>query len=333
MALFLDNRGRPRKLALLALVTAALVPAAVASAAAASPSTFQRFQAEVTGVDGVPRPGPVSLGVWFFQELGLDGGPGNAGGLNSGSVMDSPAFATLFANIWLPKELKVSLKPFPGCAERTVLNSPDACPPGAELGASCSAAALRGAGAPACPAFAGGLLRPRVSPSNPDIAGKYSYFARLALRVFKLGRDNRGRRLSDTLALRVDSAITGNILVVGKVAHVSRSDERRFGITAKTFPNKLSFTIPSGLIEPVPGSVSQLTDFRALMNRGQSADRSFVRLASCPRSESIPLAYSAEYNLNLERGDRGLGRSSLANGGYSVSEIGRTVGTTAPCRR
>lgn len=325
---------------------ASLFSVSLATVAAASPSTYQRFAAGMGVPGSAPKRGPVPLSLRFFQEVGLQGGPLNEGNLNSGSVLESPAFATVFAYIWLPREVTISLGAFPGCREGTILNDPDACPRGAEVGRRnpggmdpatgrdrCSVPGQPAEGRRPCLVYAAGLLRARVSADNPSVAGRYLLPSWLSLRMFNLGRGADDRALGNSLALRVTSPSSGNVLVRGVISKVGRADAGRFGAGVRHFSRKIRFVIPSGLIEPLPGFVSQLTDFRAEMKRTVRAGKALVRLDRCPRDGRVRFAYSADYNENLETGNIGLGTASPANGGFTINEVGSVTRASAPCHR
>lgn len=319
---------------------------AAAAAAAASPSAYQRFVANLGPSADPPSPGPVPLAIRFFQDVGLKGGPLNLNDLNSGAVLESPAFATVFAYIWLPREISISLDSFRACRERTILDSPASCPPGSEVGKKnpvgsdpdqgrdlCLLSAQAISGPHQCSSYAAGLLRSKVGPENPNVSGRYLLASRLTLRIFNVARNRDGRPSGDTLGLRVFGPSSGNIVVKGKLSRVSRRDIKKFGQAVRGFRRKIRFEIPSGLIEPATGSISQLTDFRAELRRVINAGRSLVTLRRCPRSGKVPFAYSADYNSNLDVGNKGLGTNSASNGLYSVSEVGSVSIAHASCRR
>ena len=210
------------------------------------------------------------------------------------AITASPPYATLFANLWLPRGMKFDLGSFPKCTTATVLDSPAKCPNGSEVG--------RGE--------AGGYARPKSAPAGVGT------FVGLNLRIFVAG--------SDALNLRAKTPLT-TALIRGKLT-------RATGPQALTYGWKMRFTIPIELIQPAPGLVSQLTDFSATLPAQRYRGRPLARVASCPAPQKGALGFNGEFNSNLSRGNIGMGTSSPENGEFTVDAVSPVIGVTSSCR-
>ena len=210
------------------------------------------------------------------------------------AITASPPYATLFANLWLPKGMKFNLAAFPKCAASTVLDSPVRCPRGSEVGTG----------------RAGGYARPVSAP-----AGVGSYVG-LDLRIFVGG--------ADSLNLRAKTPLT-TALIRGRISRATGTRASRYGW-------RMRFTIPIELIQPTPGLVSQLTDFSATVPPQRYRGKAFAQVTRCPAPRRGALGFNGEFNSNLARGDAGMGTSSPQNGGFTVSAVSPVVGVTSPCR-
>lgn len=210
------------------------------------------------------------------------------------SITASPPYATLFANLWLPRGMKFDLGSFPRCATETVLDTPAKCPKGSEVGSG----------------KAGGYARPMSAPAGVGT------FVGLDLRIFVAG--------GDTLNLRAKTPLT-TALIRGKLTKAT-------GLQASDYGWKMRFTIPIELIQPAPGLVSQLTDFSATIPAQRFHGKPFARVASCPAPYRGALGFNGEFNSNLSRGDVGMGTSSPQNGEFSVDAVSPVIGVTSRCR-
>jgi len=307
-----------RFLPFLLLLSLLTVPAA----AQAAPSTYQRFDAKLVGgnkAGSAKKPAAVGLALRPYHQVGLAGGKDNTGGLNSGAVMESPAFATAFANIWLPKELKFNTGSFPGCNFITVLNDPDLCPKGSEVGLKNSDDACGSAGKPLCSVYAKGLVR-GIAPSNNlgSVAGLYALETTLSIRIFVISTYENGSKAKDAIALRVLSPLTGNIIIPGQLSKAT-------GSAAKTYGNRMRFSIPRGLISPLPGLISQLTDFNAGMQKLSIKGQPLIGLTGCPKSKKLTFGYNGEYVINAKT-------TSVGGGSFVVGETGPVVKSLVACK-
>lgn len=309
------------RLCLLALLGALCLPAL----AQAAPSTDQRFDARLEGgskAGTAKKPAAVGLFIRPFHVVGLAGGPKNTGGLNSGAVMESPAFSTKFANVWLPKQLKFNNNSFPGCDYATVLADPDSCPKGSEIGLQNKDPKCGEEGRAACTIFATGLVRNRVPDPSVNISGIYVLPVTLAIRIFVVKNDESGRSVKDTIALRVISPVSGNIILPGRLS-------RATGAQAKTYGYRMRFTIPRGLVTPADGLISQLTDFSAGIKKVSYKGKPFVGLTSCPSSRKLNFGYNGEYVINGQRNPNDRNPDTE----FIIGEVGSVVAKQVPCKK
>lgn len=255
-----------------ALVAAGGLAAAPANA---DPTEFQRFEASLDGRSGTKaRPRPVQVTLHTWQEA--IGEPP--------SFLENPPYAMLFVHIYLPKAVKLDTSRVPGCAEKRIIDDPNSCPKGSEIGKTGEAA---------------GYARPVNAPAGVGA------FLSLTNRIFVI------KGLRNTLAVRVKTPLTAGAMRA--VVRPARGSER-----AK-WGQVVDFTIPIGLVQPAPGVMSQLTNFIGVIRAATAGGRPVLGLGSCPARERLSFGFVADYNRNLETGDRGLGTSSAANGSFSVN--------------
>lgn len=308
-----------------ALVAALAFSLTFASPASANPSEFQRFEAGFISNDragSARKPAAVGLYVRPYHLVGLEGGKNNAGGLNSGAVMESPAFSTKFANVWLPKQLKFNLDKFPGCDYATILGYPDQCPKGSEVGLKNKDPKCGEPGRAACTIYATGLVRNQLSnPSSQSIAGIYVLPVTLAIRLFVAKNDEQGRKARDLIGLRVISPVSGNVIIPGRLSRAS-------GAQAKSYGYRMRFTIPRGLVSPTEGLVSQLTDFSAGIAKVSYKRRPMVGLTSCPKSRKLLFGYNGEYVINAQRNLA----SKSPDDEFVIGEVGPVISQQVRCR-
>ncbi len=273
-----------------ATALAALVPV---TSAVASPSTFQRFDAKVSGKAGTnSKPKSVGLSLRPYTVVGKAGGAANTGNKNSGALLETP-FATVFANVYLPKQLTINTAGFPACSDAMILATPNACPKGSEVGGGVAAGFARNV------------------PSDP---GQYLLDLALTVRVFV---SSAGK---NTVALRVLNPTTGNSIITGVVSKAS-------GSAAKTYGSRLRFTIPHGLIEPLPGLISQLSDFGSTLKPQTYKHHSLITLKACPKNKKLNFGYSGEYNIGLDKT-----KSPKTASGYSIDSVGKVINTRVACK-
>ena len=335
-----------RRVVLTAAV-AAVASMAFAGVASAAPYTLQHYTAKINGSNKAgtsKKPKAISVTLNPHHDVSLAGGPTNAAGQNTGAVLEAP-FATVLAYTWFPKEIKVDTSVVPGCDEKTILNTPDKCPKGSEVGTSnpggreangkdkCEAAGTNDKGQPtACTVYAAGLVRKKDLPEG---AGTYlasgTTFPNgtvLAVRIFAMNKLANGKKAKDTLALRVVSPISGNVIIRAEFAKVSAAEKAQFDGAAR-YATRTKFSIPTGLIEPVSGYMSQLTDFNAGLKAISKKGKPFFGLAGCPASKKLDFGYNGQYNLGLDKSSSP--KNAPENGGFSINSTGPIVSSEVPC--
>jgi hypothetical protein len=217
---------------------------------------------------------------------------------NPPGFLESPPFATVFAHIWWPKPSVVNTNMLPGCDEKVILENPDSCPKDSEVGEK---------------GVAEGYARPVNAP--------FGVGTKVALenRIFVI------KGVKDTIALRVKTPLTTAIM--------RAKTQKATGSMAKKYGLRTDFTIPIGLIQPAPGLVSQLSNFTGILAKKTYKGKAVFGLKKCPANRKLTTAYQGEYNINLSTGDKGLGVTSAANGGFSVNEKSKIVTSTSTCKQ
>lgn len=214
------------------------------------------------------------------------------------TFLENPPFATVFAHIWWPKPSVVNTNMLPGCEEKVILEDPDSCPKDSEVGE---------------PGVAEGYARPVNAPQG--VGAKVS----LQNRIFVI------KGVKDTIALRVKTPLTTAIM--------RAKTQRATGSMAKLYGLRTDFTIPIGLIQPAPGLISQLSNFTGILAKKTYKGKAVFGLKKCPANKKLTTAYQGEYNINLSTGDKGMGVTSPANGGFSVNEKSPIVTSTSTCKQ
>ena len=253
-----------KKSLLIAAVTAlaVTVPAASAFAGAAE---YQRFTPGIIGKAGTDaNPKAITLLLHPFHEYGIEGGPTNTGGLNSGAAMEAP-FSTVFANVYNDKALVFNLGSFPTCKLQTVIDDPDACAAGSRVDV---------------PSSATGLVRTKGA-----LPGIYTLATVLEIKTFVLSKDS--------LALRVKTPLV-TAVIEGKIGKAT-------GSAAKKYGTRVRFSIPDGLIAPTEALVSQLVDFNSGIKAVSSKGKPLVGLKKCPKSKKLNFGYNGEFTINTTR--------------------------------
>ena len=241
----------------------ALVPA---SSALATPYTYQHFAAHVIGKAGTDKK-PASVGSYLkpFHDIGDAGGAANAGGVNSGALLE-PAFETTQAHVFLPKQMKLATKGFPVCKDAVILAAPDPCPKGTEIG--------------------GGVAHGYARNSNAA-SGTYLLAPDLTVRVFIMSPTRIG--------LRVISTVTAAAIITGDIGPAK-------GAAAKLYGTDIYFKIPQGLIEPLPGIASQLSAFDSTIPAVKNSKGVPLQtLAACPKNKKLNFGYNGVYNVGLDK--------------------------------
>ena len=335
-----------RRVVLTAAV-AAVASMAFAGVASAAPYTLQRYTAKINGSNKAgtsKKPKAISVTLNPHHDVGLAGGNTNTGSLNTGAVMEAP-FATVLAYTWFPKEIKVDTSVIPGCAEKVILATPDKCPKGSEVGTAnaggrdpvtgkdkCEDQGTNDKGQPiACTVYAAGLIRKK------DLAEGVGTYTKsgasfpngtvLSVRIFAMNKLANGKSVKNTLALRVVSPVSGNVIIRAEFAKVSAAEKAQFG--ASRYTTRTKFSIPTGLIEPLPGFMSQLTDFNAGLKAISKKGKPFFGLAGCPASKKLDFGYNGQYNLALDRNSSP--KNAPENGGFSINSTGPIVSSEVPC--
>jgi len=277
-----------------------LIPASAALAAGGakwSPTLGQNFAAKVFGKSGTTSK-PGSVGTYFhpFHLVGNKGGPTDIGGKNTGALRN-PTFSTVLAHILMPKEVTLSGKGFVTCTFTPAeVSDPDLCPKGSELG--------KGSGA--------GFARlPKALP------GTYTLEPVLTVRVFLTGPEE--------ISLWTYNPTTKENIIVGSIAKAT-------GTYKKKFATDITFHIPKGLIEPIPGFASQLTSFEATVDaKKNAAGKPLVALTGCPKNKTLVFGYYGLYNIGLDT--KASPKISPAGGNsYSVNQVGNVVESKVPCK-
>lgn len=214
------------------------------------------------------------------------------------SFLESPPFSTVFAHIWWPKPSVVNTNILPGCEEKVILENPDSCPKDSEVGEK---------------GVAEGYARPVNAPVG--VGTKVS----LENRIFVI------KGVKDTIALRVKTPLTTAIM--------RAVTKKATGPMAKSYGLRTDFTIPIGLIQPAPGLVSQLSNFTGILAKKTYKGQAIFGLKKCPKDKKLTTAYQGEYNINLSSGDKGMGVTSAANGGFSVNQKSEIVTSTSACKQ
>ena len=283
---------RKIKFLIVGALVASVAGAMATSAVAADPAKYQRFTWGAKGKAGTDKkPRAVQLTLNPYHEA--VGTPP--------AYLEALPFATVFAHIYYPKQIEINTSKVPGCKEVTILEEPDACPKGSEVG-------VKGAG------VAAGWARPvnaGVGVGTP---------VNLENRVFVIAG------AKNTLAIRVKTPLTTAIM--RSVYRKAKSAEKKQGWYSVS-----DFTIPIGLIQPLEGLVSQLSDFKGVIAARTYSGRPLVGLKACPKNKKLTLGYMGEYNINLSEGNKGKGVTSPANGGFSVNEKSKIIKVTkSACR-
>ncbi len=279
-----------KKSLLIAAVTA-LVVAIPASSALATPWGYQRFDVSVVGKHGTAKKtNQIRLNLHPFHEFGTKGGPDNIGNQNTGATLEAP-FSTVFAYILMDKAISFNTGSFPGCDKTTVINTPDKCPAGSRVDVPSSAA---------------GMLRPKNNTTGAFLAwGKQPGFpdnklVNLEIKTFVMNAyEPGGAPVKDTLALRVQSPVSGGVVIEGKLENVT-------GAAKKLYTKQMRFSIPDGLIQPAGGIVSQLVNFDSGVKAVSSKGKPLVGLGACPKSKKLNFGYYGEYTINTTRAANGI---------------------------
>lgn len=277
---------------LLIVVVAALTALIPVSSALAAPYTLQRFGAKVVGKAGTDKK-PSSVGVYInpYHIYGDKGGADDAGGVNSGALLE-PTFETVAAHVYLPKEMAISTAGFATCSESMILAAPDSCPKGSEIGKGVAYGWARGFN---------------------EAPGHYVLAVPLTVRAFILS--------SKAITLRVISPVIAANVMTGVIGKAK-------GAAAKKYGTDISFTLPKGLIEPLPGTASQLAAFDSTLNAAKnSKGKALMSLKACPKNKKLNFGYNGIYNIGLDKT-----KSPKTASGYSINSTGPIVGITAPCK-
>lgn len=277
--------------AILILTVVSALLALPASDALAAPDSYQQFDAKALGKAGTDKK-PASVGLYLHPYSTVDGsgGPENIGGVNSGQLLE-PTFETVTAHVYLPKQMTIATKGFPTCTQPVILAAPDSCPKGSEIGQG----------------VASGYAR------NSNAApGTYLLAPTLTARVFIVN--------SKSIGLRLISSVTAAAIIIADIGPAK-------GALAKTYSTDLTFTIPKGLIEPLPGVASQLTTIEATIRaRKNSRGLPLLSLKACPKSKKLDFAYAGVFNIGLDKT-----HSPKTALGYSINSVGRLGNVKSPC--
>lgn len=272
----------------LALVAVGLVTAVQALA---GPEDFQRFKGSLFGAQGsrsLAKAGPVG----FFVDFALASDVAD----RSGALFERVPFATLFADIYVDRQ--VAVRPFmaAGCPPEQI----KALNPALRTVNTCAAATQLGEG------LASGYAR------NVDSApGEYLRHVDLQVRAFR----GPGR---ESFLLYVYSELSKENLVSASVSRIPGKGP---------YGSRIRFVIPRGLITPGQGVVSQLAGFRIRIPAGVAGGRGVFRLGRCPSSRRLKMGFRADYNENLSTA----GRSKNADG-FAITSRSPFLRTSSRCR-
>ena len=297
------------KKSLLVLGISALAVALPASSALASPSKFQRFDVGVVGGHGTAaKPKAIQLKLHPFHEYGTKGGPTNAGNKNTGGTLEVP-FSTVFAYIYFDPAIVFNTNSFPGCDKTTVINTPDDCPAGSRVDIASSASGMLRVKGGAPGAFAAWPKQPGF-PANDLVNLEIKTFVENALTP-------GGAPVKDTLALRVQSPVSGGVVIDGKLENV-------VGPAKKFYTKRMKFSIPDGLISPAPTVVSQLVNFDSGVRAVSANGKPLVGLGACPKSKELNFGYNADYTINTTRQSDGIH--------WLIGDTGKIISKVVPCK-
>ena len=290
--------------AILTVGAACLLASVMASSAFAGPSTYQHFTARVIGKAGTVKK-PASIGTYLspFHDFGIAGGKTNAGGLNTGAIVEEP-FATVKAHIYMPKEITLATTGFPQCKDTVALKTPDKCPKGSEIGKGVAAGFGRN--------------------SKTSLVGTYALTTALTVRVFIITDKN-------TIALRTYSGATKEGLIKGVI-------KKATGAQAADYKTDIEFSIPSGLIEPLGGVISQLSSFDSTIKAAKNKKgKALQTLSGCPANGKLKFGYNGIYNIRLDKTTQPLYTAPALDGGvgkkFSMNEVGPIVTSEATCTK
>lgn len=274
----------------LSLVLSIVVMLVMAGGASASPGTLQDFQVSLTSSKAGTGKKPAWVGVNlrpFHRDSTLSGNA-NVGWNATGAFLETPPFATKYATIYFSKYIKFNNSKFPTCPLKTVLESPDSCPKLSEIGRG--GKEIKGSdGSLAKKDYALGGARAINS-------GDYVLATELTVRNFNLGNNK--------IALRVYNTLINQNVMDGTLSTKLTSAEKKAG-----YGSKLRIDIPQGLVESLPGIVSQLSDFnsglRKVTVKKSGKTYGFAGLTGCPKNKTLNFGYQGEYNVNAEKNASG----------------------------
>lgn len=295
-----------KSIAVVAVLSLSLV---VAGQAQASPSTLQDFQISLTSSKAgtSKKPNWVGINMRPFHRDSTLSGSASAGWSATGAFLETPPFATKYATIYFSKYIKFNNSKFPTCPLKTVLESPNSCPKLSEIG--------RG-GKPIKGDPNGSLAKKDYALGGARAAktGDYVLATELTVRNFNLGKNK--------IALRVYNTIINQNVMDGTLSTSLTSAEKKAG-----YGSKLRINIPQGLVESLPGIVSQLSDFnsglRKVTVKKSGKSYGFAGLTGCPKDKKLHFGYMGEYNIAAEKD---------AAGNYLIGAKSGILDRTVKCK-
>jgi len=266
------------------------------AAAAMAPEDEQNWEAKVfAGSKPGKTPKKGSVGS-FLHPFHSNTWPGTSD-KTTGSAQVSPPFATAYADVLLDKNLSFNPGAFPGCSLDKVLaldpaksGAPAGCPKESYLG--------------------GGKAYGFVRVTN-QAAGVISASAELQNRLIASGQKN-------LVYLYTYSELSKANVIMGNISKGS-------GI----YGTKIRFLLPKGLISPVSGIISQLTDFSTTIPAKSYKGKALLTLKKCPSNKKINAGFQNNYTSNATVKP---GVNPTDGNDYVISSSSKVINRTAKCK-
>lgn len=264
-------------------------------AAAMTPAEGQNWEAKVFAGS---KPGKVakkgSVGS-YLHPFHSDTWPGTPD-KTKGSAQVSPPFATAYADVLLDKNLSFNPGAFPGCSLDKVL-ALDPAKKGAPAG--CPKESYLGGG------DAYGFVRTVDQP-----AGAIVTTATLQDRLIASGQKN-------VVYLYTYSELSKANVIIGNISKASGK-----------YGTKIRFLLPKGLISPVTGIVSQLTDFNTLIPAQSYKGKALLTLKKCSGGK-VNAGFQNNYTNNATVKP---GVNPKDGNDYVIASSSAVINRTAKCK-
>lgn len=238
--------------------------------AADTPSTHQDFEAQVfagSKTSSTAKKGSVGSFLLPFHNDTWPADkskPTSSPALDQGALRVTPPFATAYAYVFLDKNVTWNSDSFPGCTEATMLtlapeNDFAGCPKGSILGKGEAAGFVRGFN---------------------SAAGVFVTTSELVTRVIASGQKN-------TFYLYTYNQLTKANIIKATVSKASGK-----------WGQRIKFTLPRGLILPLPGNLAQLSSFSANIPAQSYKGKNLLTLKKCPSNKKISVGFQNFYSDN-----------------------------------